>query len=127
VIHLDTSALIGALSRTGRHEGTLRQIVDAGERTQISTPVLYEWLRGPRTSEEIAAQRALFPDETAVGFGPAEARLAAELYRNRRRPRSRAADLAVAACALVQGATLWTLDPQDFADVPGLALYRERR
>ena len=127
MIHLDTSALVGALSRTARHEATLRQIVDAGERTQISTPVLYEWLRGPRTSEEIAAQRALFPDETAVGFGPAEATLAAGLYRTLRRPRTRATDLAVAACALVQGATLWTLNPQDFADVPGLTLYRERR
>jgi len=127
VIHLDTSALIAALSGTGRHEATLRQIVDAGERMQISAPVLYEWLRGPRTSEEIAAQRALFPDETAVGFGAAEAALAAELYRTVRRPRTRANDLAVAACALVQSATLWTLNPQDFADVPGLALFRERR
>ena len=127
MIHLDTSALIGALSRTGRHEATLRQIVDAGERTQISTPVLYEWLRGPRTPEELAAQRALFPDDAAVSFGPAEAALAAELYRTLRRPRTRATDLAVAACALVHDATLWTLNPQDFMDVPGLALHRERR
>jgi predicted nucleic acid-binding protein len=44
-----------------------------------------------------------------------------------RRPRTRATDLAVAAYALFQGATLWTLNPQDFAGVPGLALYRERR
>ena len=127
MIHLDTSALIGALSRTGRHEAPLRQMVGAGERMQLSTPVLYEWLRGPRTAEEIAALRALFPDETAVAFGPAEAALAAELYRTLRRPRARASDLAVAACAVLQGAALWTLDPEDFADVPGLVLHRERR
>jgi predicted nucleic acid-binding protein len=31
-------------------------------------------------------------------------------------------DLAIAACAIVHGAALWTLNPQDFKDVPGLEL-----
>lgn len=124
MIHLDTSALVGALAGTGRLGPTLRAVVETGERIQVSTFVLYEWLRGPRTAEEIAAQQALFPRETAIVFGPAEAVLAAELYRGLRRPRARTTDFAVAACALVQGASLWTLNPEDFEDIPGLTLYR---
>lgn len=124
MIHLDTSALVGALAGTRNLSSALRTIVDSGERTQLSTVVLYEWLRGPRTAEEVAAQQALFPPETAIAFGPTEAALAAELYRSLPRQRARATDFAVAACALGQGAWLWTLNPEDFEDIPGLALYR---
>jgi len=124
VIHLDTSALVGALAGTRKLAPALRKIVETGDRIQVSTLVLYEWLRGPRTTEEIAAQEALFPRDAAIAFGPTEAALAAELYRTLRRQRTRATDFAVAACALVQGASLWTLNPDDFEDVPGLTLYR---
>jgi predicted nucleic acid-binding protein len=31
-------------------------------------------------------------------------------------------DLAIAACAIGHGAGLWTLNPDDFRDVPGLVL-----
>jgi predicted nucleic acid-binding protein len=98
--------------------------VEAGERMQISTLVLHEWLRGPRAPEEATAREALVPDDATVVFGAAEAALAADLYWRLRRPRARATDLAVAACALAHGATLWTLNPEDFVDVPGLSLYR---
>jgi predicted nucleic acid-binding protein len=124
VIHLDTSALVGSLGETGRAGPVLRTIVETGERIQISTLVLYEWLRGPRTADELAHQQALFPDERAIAFGPAEAALAAELYRRLRHRRARSIDFAVAACALVHGASLWTLNSPDFEDIPGLSLYR---
>jgi predicted nucleic acid-binding protein len=52
--------------------------------------------------------------------------LSAELYRGMSRARSREIDLAIAACALVREAQLWTLNPADFRDVPGLQLYRNR-
>ncbi len=125
MIHLDTSALVASLAGLRGHAITLRRIVERGERLQISTLVLYEWLRGPRTDEETSAQQALFPDTAAVAFGSVEAALAAELYRSLRRPRARSTDLAVAACALVHGASLWTLNPEDFSDIPGLTLYRD--
>jgi predicted nucleic acid-binding protein len=32
-------------------------------------------------------------------------------------------DLAIAACALAHDAALWTLNPNDFADIPDLSLY----
>jgi predicted nucleic acid-binding protein len=31
-------------------------------------------------------------------------------------------DLAIAACAIANGAAFWTLNPADFRDVPGLRL-----
>jgi predicted nucleic acid-binding protein len=38
------------------------------------------------------------------------------------RSRGREIDLAIAACALVREAQLWTLDEKDFRDIPGLRL-----
>jgi predicted nucleic acid-binding protein len=40
-----------------------------------------------------------------------------------RRARQRQADLAIAACAIEARAALWTLNPEDFKDVPALVLF----
>ena len=48
--------------------------------------------------------------------------MAARLYRTVRSPRGREIDLAIAACALMHRAALWTLNPRDFSDVPHLRL-----
>ena len=84
--------------------------------------MLYEWLRGPRTRAELAVQEDLFPRARAVPFGADQAAVAARLCGVVKRPRGREIDLAVAACALHDGASLWTLNRADFRDVPGLAL-----
>ena len=123
MIQLDTSALIDALTGPKRSATLLRRAIEDGERIAVSTIVLYEWLRGPRIREELAAQEALLPREAAVPFGGEEAALAAELYRAVKRPRGREIDLAVAACAIVHGARLWTLNGRDFADIPDLELH----
>lgn len=86
--------------------------------------VLYEWLRGPRLPQELAAQEALFPGEAAIPFGPAEVALSAKLYKAVRRPRGREIDLAIAACAISRQAELWTRNTSDFEDLPGLRLTR---
>ena len=123
MIHLDTSVLIDALTGPKRSAPALRHTIERGERVVISTLVLYEWLRGPRRTEELTLQEVLFPRGHAIPFGPDEAILAAELYRQVRRGRGREMDLAVAACTLRYNAALWTLNPIDFRDVPGLALF----
>lgn len=102
--------------------GDLRSALASGERVRISTLVLYEWLRGPRLPEELEAQAALFPSDEAVPFGPEEAAVASRLHRDVHSARGRSTDLAIAACALTWNARLWTLNRQDFADVPGLVL-----
>ncbi len=123
MIHLDTSLLVDALTGPRRSAGALRKTIERGERVTLSTLVLYEWRRGPRQPEELAAQEALFPNESVVPFGRQEAVLAAELYRAIRRPRGREIDLAIAACALANEAEFWTLHPQDFRDIPGLTIF----
>jgi predicted nucleic acid-binding protein len=124
VILLDTSALIDCLSGPKRSAPAVRAAIAQGERLALATLVLYEWLRGPRLPEELAAQEALFPASAAIAFGPEEAARAAALYRSVPRARGRELDLAVAACAVVWDARLWTLNLADFRDIPGLTVAR---
>jgi predicted nucleic acid-binding protein len=122
IVHLDTSALVDALTGPRRSLDTLIHLTDGGHRLALSTIVLYEWLRGPRARAELAAQEELFPSEHAVAFGHAEAAVAARLYKHVARARGREIDLAVAACAVANGAAIWTLNPGDFRDIPDLRL-----
>ena len=121
-IHLDTSALVGALAGPRASFDRLHTFVDESHRVRLSTIALYEWLRGPRTVSELRVQEELFPRDQAVPFDAEAAACAADLYARLPRPRGRDLDLAVAACALVHEAALWTLNPGDFSDVPGLKL-----
>src|SRR5579862_1295296 len=109
MIHVDTSVLIEALAG-GPAAGTLRAAIADGERLAVSSLVLYEWLRGPRRPSELAAQAQLFPAEEAVAVDHKIAKSAAELYRRVKRPRGREIDLLIAACALAEDASLWTLN-----------------
>lgn len=122
MIVVDTSALVDSLTGPRRSAGRLRGLIEVGERLVLPTLVLYEWWRGPRRSEELAAQEALFPLETALPFEVEQAQVAARLYRALPRPRGREIDLAIAACAISRAAPLWTLNPADFDDIPGLVM-----
>jgi len=124
VILLDTSVLIDGLTGLRHTAAALRDAIERGERLALPSLVLYEWLRGPRRPEELAAQEALFPGESAIPFGPAESALAASIYRRIRGARGREIDLAIAACALSRDARLWTLNLADFQDVPDLLVSR---
>jgi predicted nucleic acid-binding protein len=121
-VHLDTSALIDALTGPRRSLPVLIALAEEGHRLALSSIVLYEWLRGPRTPAELAVQEDLFPGARAVPFGPAHAVISARLYATVKRPRGREIDLAIAACALEDGAALWTLNAADFRDIPSLRL-----
>jgi predicted nucleic acid-binding protein len=122
VIVLDTSILVDALSGPRRSADALRAAIERGERLVLPTLVLYEWLRGPRIAEELAAQEALFPSDAALPFGAQEASIAARLYATVSRPRGRELDLAIAAHALARDASLWTLNDADFGDLPDLSV-----
>jgi predicted nucleic acid-binding protein len=123
MILLDTSVLVDALTGSRRSAPALRRAIESGDRIALSALVLYEWQRGPRRQEELAAQEALWPAAAAIAFGPDEAATAAHLYRSIRAPRGREIDLAIAACAICWDAALWTLNVKDFHDVPGLELF----
>ena len=123
MILLDTSVLVAALTGTRRTATALRGTIASGERILLPTLVLYEWLRGPRQPHEIAIQETLFPSDSAAPFGVAEAELSANLYRALRRPRGREFDIAIASCAITRQALLWTPNPADFGDIPGIRLW----
>lgn len=122
MIVIDTSALIDSLVGPRRSAPRMRSLIEAGERIVLPTLVLYEWWRGPRLSEELAAQEALFPSQTSLPFGVEQAEVASRLYSLVTRPRGREVDLAIAAHAISRDATLWTLNTDDFRDIPGLAI-----
>ncbi|MDT8369248.1 MAG: type II toxin-antitoxin system VapC family toxin [Longimicrobiales bacterium] len=124
MIVLDTSVLIEGIGAGGRMRGEFRTAIAGGERLVLPALVLFEWLRGPRVPEELAAQEALFPTDQALDFSADEARIAAHLYRELPHPRGREIDLAIAASALVWRCPLWTLNVADFEDIPGLHLVR---
>ena len=123
MIHLDTSVLIDALTGPRRSLPTLRAVVADGIRPGVSSLALYEWRRGPRIDEELALEVVLLGPNAVTDFGEMEARVAADLYRQVRRPRGRELDIAIAACALTVDARLWTLNHDDFHDIPGLHLH----
>jgi len=123
LIHLDTSVLVDAFTGERRLLPRVRAATAKGDVMNFSTIVLYEWLRGPRADDERHAVAAFFdPDQTSA-FGRREAERAADLYRRVKRARQRQADLAIAACAIEYGASLWTLNRADFNDIPGLRLF----
>lgn len=126
-IHLDTSVLVDALTGPRDSLSLLERAIAAGHVLGTSTLVLYEWLRGPRTEDELADQEAVLPAAAVREFGAAEAARAAQMYRGLKRARGRDLDIAIAACALEHGARLWTLNPDDFRDLDGLELYDPAR
>ena len=123
LIHLDTSVLVDAFSGARRSLPALREASLEGHVTEFSTLVLYEWLRGSRTDDEIVAVERFFATVTPIQFGPEEAKRAAVLFQQVKQARRRQVDLAIAACAIEARANLWTLNRADFRDVPGLTLY----
>ena len=123
MIVIDTSVLIDCLTGAKLSAPAIRGAIADGEEFLLPALVLYEWLRGPRLSEELAAQERLFPSESAIPFDKEQAKVSAGLYRSLRRARTREVDIAIAACALVHDARLWTLNRADFQDVPGIQLY----
>jgi predicted nucleic acid-binding protein len=124
MIHLDTSILIDALTGPRRSAGDLRELLASPEAVAISSIVLFEWLRGPRLEKETEAQEALFPSENTIPFAFVEARIASRLYKTVKRARGREADLAIASCALADDALFWTLNEEDFKDIPNLRLWK---
>lgn len=124
MILLDTSVLIDALTQGRRSLEKLRRAVSIGEVLSLTSLVLYEWRRGPRTAAELATQEALFPSAAVIAFDAEDAAIAATLYQSVSNARTKEINLAIAATAIRCNGALWTLNLKDFQDIPGLDLYK---
>lgn len=120
-VHLDSSFLI--VSLTSRAElGKLQRLAESARPIQMSSVAWYEFARGPRTPSQLAVARTFLLNDGIVPFDEMLAEAAATLFRSLGSPRRRSADIAIAVTALAVGATLATLNPGDFQDIPGLEL-----
>ena len=118
--HLDTSLLVDAFTGERRAGPMLAAWLAGGNRIGISSLVLYEFFRGPRTAAEKKDIEELLTTSEVIDFRRNEAERAAHIYRALKQPRQREIDIAIAACALVREASIWTLNPRDFRDIPDL-------
>ena len=102
MIHLDTNFLILALVIGSVAEGKLRTWLTAGDDVAISSIALSEFLCGPVTRDEPSSKHFL-------------AHLSAELFNITGRRSRSLADCQIAAVALRCGASLATINLNDFA------------
>jgi predicted nucleic acid-binding protein len=126
MILLDTSAVIASFGAERTAYPLLLKMLAHDEPVVLCSVVLYEWLRGPRTAMEIDAQERVLSSDEALPFALSEAALAADIYRSVKRAGNREVDIMIAATAIYHKARLWTLNTGDFADIPGLQLYKPR-
>ncbi len=118
--HLDTDFLVFALSVSGPERRRLRALAESDAVLQISAVAWYEFARGPRTPEQLAVARSLFPADGIVPFTETLAEHAAETFRRLGSPRRRGADVAIGITAASSAAVLLTRNGRDFAGIPDL-------
>ncbi len=121
-VHLDTDFLVYAIAAAGPERSRLFRLADSAAEIQISAVAWYEFSRGPRTPEQLAAARSFFFEDGVVPFSEELARLAAEVFRSLGSPRRRAADIAIGVTAAEMGALLLTRNRRDFAGIPRLRI-----
>lgn len=118
--HVDTDFLVYALFTRGPERSRLDALADSEADLRISAVAWYEFARGPRTPEQLAVARSLFPDDGVSPLSEALALRAADVFRSLGSPRKRAADIAIGVTAVADSATLLTRNRRDFAGIPGL-------
>ena len=118
--HLDTDFLIFAVAEDGAERARLRDLAASEAIIEMSAIAWYEFCRGPRTPEQLAAARDLLGDEGVVPFTREASELAADQFRRLGSPRRRAADVAIGLTAAQREAVLLSGNQRDFAGVDGL-------
>lgn len=120
--HLDTDFLIYALSVNGPERRRLHELAASDAALEISAVAWYEFVRGPRTAEQLAVARSFFSTDGVVPFSEEVAEAAAEVFRSLGAPRRRSADVAIGVTAARRKAVLLTRNAPDFAGIPHLEL-----
>ena len=121
-VHLDTDFLVFALAAVGPERERLTVLAESDAEIQLSAVAWYEFTRGPRTPEQLAAARTFLAEDGIVAFAEDSATQAAEVFRRLGSPRRRAADIAVGVTAVEMDALLLTRKARDFAGIPRVEL-----
>jgi predicted nucleic acid-binding protein len=122
VYHVDTDVLVWACTHAGAERERLLAILDAGEPLAMSAWAWYEFRRGPRTPEQLAAASLMLGESGIVPISVDIVEEAAQQFRELGSPRRRAADILIGVTARVCAATLLSRNAGDFAGIGGLSL-----
>lgn len=121
--HIDSDVLIYATSRAGPERRRLLELADSSATLHVSAVAWYEYARGPRLPEQLAAARFLLEElDGIVPLTDELASAAADVFRRLGSPRRRANDIAIGVTAAKSDAILLTRNARDFAGIPGLRL-----
>ena len=120
--HIDADFLVHALGSRGSAWRRLRKLNEEDVELEISAIAWYEFVRGPRSPEQIAVARSLFQEEAVIAFSEAHAEHAADVFRLLGSPRRRAADIAIGVTAIDRDAALLTGNSRDYSGIDGLVL-----
>lgn len=119
-VHLDTDFLIFALAGAGPERRRLLELARSEAEMEMSAVAWYEFVRGPRTPEQLAVARSLFPGGGIIPLSEELAQLAGEVFRILGSPRRRAADIAIGVTSAARDALLLSRNAGDFAGISGL-------
>jgi predicted nucleic acid-binding protein len=122
LVHLDADFLVKAVSTAGPERDRLLALAAADTEIGMSAIAWYEFVRGPRTAEQLALASVVIEEDDVAVFDFGHAVAAAETFRRLGSPRRRANDIAIGTVAVALGATLWTINRGDFAGIDGLML-----
>jgi len=120
LIHFDTNALV-ALPHWAEQGHPVIQGIAAGQPGAVCSLVWYEFLIGPVDESEIRLAQA-FLRGAIVPIDQDDARLAADIYNTAGRKRRLKTDALIAACAIRAGASLLTLNQDDFLPFQAMGL-----
>ena len=121
-VHLDTDFAIYALSSAGPERKWLLDVAESDRPISMSAVAWYEFVRGPRQPEQLAAARAFLGPTGVVPLTDEIASAAAAVFRELGSPRRRATDIAIGVTTWLSQATLVTRNASDFKDIRGLAV-----
>lgn len=119
-VHLDTDFLIFALAASGPERRRLLELAQSEAEIEMSAVAWYEFVRGPRTPEQLAVGRSLFAGDAIIPLSEELAEQAGEVFRILGSPRRRAADVAIGVTAAARDALLLSRNAGDFAGIAGL-------
>lgn len=113
MIHLDTNLLIALADAEDPHHPRALKLMRANPRAAVSSLVWWEFACGPVSEAGLLLIRKLLPGGI-IPFTEAHSAEAARLFNSVARARRLRFDSLIAATAILAGAELATLNPEDF-------------